>query len=232
MTTNKKLFETTAEQIVDLIRGENMEKGARLPIESKLADRFHVSRATIREAMKYLSAEGIVLVQQGRGTFVNNATGFRDDPLGIESIEKRMRLDQLLEARLLLEPQIAMSAAQRATEEDIKTLRALVEKLDTVDINDAEATELDIAFHESIARCTHNVILSRIVPSICESVKRTQQVLTDKDVGLKNAKMAHRQIFQAIEEHDGISARYNMEKHIQETIHFVRIDLDGEQGAN
>ena len=163
---------------------------------------------------------------------MNNATGFRDDPLGIESIEKRMRLDQLLEARLLLEPQIAMSAAQRATEEDIKTLRALVEKLDTVDINDAEATELDIAFHESIARCTHNVILSRIVPSICESVKRTQQVLTDKDVGLKNAKMAHRQIFQAIEEHDGISARYNMEKHIQETIHFVRIDLDGEQGAN
>lgn len=228
MTTNKKLFETTAEQIVDLIRNENLERGARLPVEQELADRFHVSRATIRESMKYLSAEGIVLIQQGRGTFVNSMAGFRDDPLGIENIEKRMRLDQLLEARLLLEPQIAMSAAQRATAKDIQKLRALVEKLDTVDINDAEATALDISFHESVALCTHNVILSRIVPSICESVKRTQQLLTDKAVGLKKAKAAHRQIFRAIEEHDAIAARFNMEKHIQETIQFVRIDLDGE----
>ena len=228
MSTNKKLFEITAEQIVELIRTENLEKGSRLPIEQELADRFHVSRATIREAMKYLSAEGIVLVQQGRGTFVNNMAGFRDDPLGIENIEKRMRLDQLLEARLLLEPQIAMSAAQRATPKDIQKLRALVEKLDMVDINDSDATGIDIAFHESVALCTHNVILARIVPSICESVKRTQQLLMDKAVGLKKAKAAHRQIFRAIEEHDAISARYTMEKHIQETIQFVRISLDEE----
>jgi DNA-binding FadR family transcriptional regulator len=223
---NKKRFEIVAGQIVDLIRGENLEKGARLPIEPELAMRFQVSRATIREAMKYLSAEGIVLVQQGRGTFVNSATGIRDDPLGIESLEKRMRLDQLLEARLLLEPQIAMSAAQRAAKADIEELRKLVEQLDTVDINDIASMSIDIAFHESVARCTHNEILSRIVPVICESVKRTQRLLTDKDIGLKKAKTAHRHIFCAIEAHDAISARYNMEKHIQETIQFIHISVD------
>jgi len=225
---SKKLFEIVAGQIVDLIRREELEKGARLPIEPELAARFHVSRATIREAMKCLSAEGIVVVQQGRGTFVNSATGIKDDPLGIESLEKRMRLDQLLEARLLLEPQIAMSAAQRATKADIAVLRKLVEQLETADINDIASMSIDIAFHESVARCTHNEILSRIVPAICESVKRTQQLLTDKDIGLKKAKVAHRQIFCAIEEHDAISARYTMEKHIQETIQFVRISLDEE----
>jgi len=232
LNTSRTLSEITAERIMEFIRDENLGKGMRLPIEPELATRFHVSRATIREAMKYLSAEGIVTVQQGRGTFVNNATRFRDDPLGIESIEKRMRLDQLLEARLLLEPQIAMSAAQRATEKDIQSLYVLVKKLEATDINDAEAMQIDVAFHESVALCTHNVILSKIIPPICESVKRTQQLLTDKDIGLKKAKTAHRLIFDAIEQHDVISARYAMEKHIQETIHFIRIDLDGEQHAS
>ena len=157
-----------------------MEKGARLPIESELADRFHVSRATIREAMKYLSAEGIVLVQQGRGTFVNKHNGISRRSARHRIHRKAHAAGPAAGKRVCCwKPQIAMSAAQRATEKDIKILRSLVEKLDTVDINNAEATEIDIAFHESIARCTHNVILSRIVPSICESVK-TDAAIADR----------------------------------------------------
>ena len=196
--------------------------GCKLPVENEMAREFSVGRSTVREAMKHLSAEGYVSIEQGRGTFVSKAYSKLNDPFGFGKIANETKFQQFLETRLLLEPQIAIAAVKKATDEDLQDLQENVEKYLAQTENTNYAMNLDVEFHKAVAACTHNQVLIQLVPLICETLQQTHEQISDKALGLARAKEVHKQIYQAIKERDPIGARYSMERHIQETIQLTK----------
>ena len=142
----------TAQKVKTMIIQREMKPGDRLPTEKELTEVFGVSRSTLREAMKYLRAENVVVIRQGSGTFVSAGTGIGEDPLGLHFTDQKYLIQNLFETRMLIEPQIAGLAVQRATPQDIKNLERLVAEMDQIQINSTATAEMDVQFHTAVAK--------------------------------------------------------------------------------
>lgn len=220
-TVKLKRSEEIARQIVLRIKDGEYMVGQKLPTEPQLSEAYDVGRSTVREAIKILSAEGIVRVRQGSGTFVNSVNDIREDPLGIVKLDSYDMLKQKLEARLLLEPQIALAAVRKATKEDIAKLEQLCEMYNSINGYGEDMLELDIEFHKTVAKCTHNEVLVRIIPLICDAVRDSETYMYDSKLSHTKARKAHQRIVEALKNRDAINVRYYMEQHIQETIQLM-----------
>ena len=147
--------------------------------------------------MKFLRAENVVVIRQGSGTFVSAGTGIGEDPLGLHFTNQEKLLENLFETRMLLEPEIAGLAAQRATPGDVKNLERMVWEMEKSEINSPAAAELDVQFHTAVAECTHNDVLVRVVPIIIESIRRSHGENHDDQDSFKRAKVCHAGICKA-----------------------------------
>lgn len=209
---------TTAQRVKLMIIRRGMKPGDRLPTENELAELFNVSRSTLREAMKFLRAENVVVIRQGSGTFVSAGTGIGEDPLGLHFTNQEELLKNLFETRMIIEPQIAGLAVQRATPQDIRNLEYLVHEMDAIQVNSTQTAELDIQFHTAVAECTHNDVLIRVVPIINEAIRRSHSDTKDNLESFRRAKRSHAGIYKAIATGDYMQAKYLTERHIWETL--------------
>ena len=130
----RNLAQQTADSLyARIVNGGAWGPGDRLPNENDLAEQLGVSRGTLREAIRLLTAQGILTAQKGRGTFVaENASlpgRFDLENLPVE----RSRLADLFEARLLLEPELAALACRRASREELARILALAEQVRRMD---------------------------------------------------------------------------------------------------
>lgn len=215
----------TAQKVKSMIIQREMKPGDRLPTELELVDQFGVSRSTLREAMKVLSAENVVVIRQGSGTFVSHGTGIGEDPLGLNFTNQNKLIKNLFETRMLIEPNIAALAAQRATPEDIRNLKSLVMEMDRAQVNSPGMAEMDVQFHTAVAECTHNDVLIRVVPIINESIRRSHVETHDDPESFKRAKRSHMGIYKAIAEGEYMNARFLAERHVWETLDDIK-DLE------
>ena len=219
--TNESLPVRTSRHIKRMIIEGDMKPGHRLPSESELMQMFGVSRSTIREAVKSLKAENILEVRRGSGTYVSESTGLASDPLGLDFVNQDQLVADLLEARLIIEPQIASIAVERATEANIAELTAIVERMKGVMVNDASAADMDVKFHTSIAKCTQNDVLIRIVPIINESIRLGYGKTVHVEGSFERAKACHRSIYEAIVHRNKLEAKIFTERHIWETMNDI-----------
>lgn len=215
----------TAQKVKTMIIQREMKPGDRLPTELELVDQFGVSRSTLREAMKVLRAENVVVIRQGSGTFVSHGTGIGEDPLGLNFTNQNKLIKNLFETRMLIEPNIAALAAQRATPEDIRNLKSLVMEMDRAQVNSPGMAEMDVQFHTAVAECTHNDVLIRVVPIINESIRRSHVETHDDPESFKRAKRSHMGIYKAIAEGEYMNARFLAERHVWETLEDIK-DLE------
>lgn len=212
----------TAQKIKMMIIQREMKPGDRLPTENELAQLFGVSRSTLREAMKFLRAENVVAIRQGSGTFVSAGTGIGEDPLGLHFTDQKNLLQNLFETRMLIEPQIAALAVQKATTQDIHNLERLIRQMDDIKVNSKETAEMDVQFHTAVAECTHNDVLIRVVPIINDSIRRSHFETHDNLESFKRAKRSHTGIYQAIASGNYMGAKYLSERHIWETLEDIK----------
>ena len=120
----KTLPERAADKIIDMIVENALKPGDRLPTELELLQYLNVGRSTVREAIKLLVSQNIIEVRRGSGTFVREQTGVMDDPLGFRFVQDKLKLGlDLCEIRIMIEPDMAALAAERATREDLEQLR-------------------------------------------------------------------------------------------------------------
>lgn len=213
---------STAQEIKKMIIQKEMKPNDRLPSEKELMEMFGISRSTLREAMKLLRAENVIDIKRGNGTFVSATTGVGEDPLGLHFTNQHYLVSNLLEARLLIEPQIAVLAVQRAEEENIKVLAEIIEKMKSAEVNDQLAAELDIRFHTAIAECTQNDVLIRIVPIINESIRQGHNETVGVIGSYERAKKSHIRIYEAIVNRDFMAAKYFSERHVWETLNDIK----------
>jgi GntR family transcriptional regulator, transcriptional repressor for pyruvate dehydrogenase complex len=129
----RKAYEQVADQLRELIMSGGLPPGQRLPNEAALAAQFGVSRPTIREALRELSAMSLIRTTKGAsgGSFVTVPTAdhiseFLSANIGLLSQADHVALDEFLEARKLLEVPAARLAARRRTDADLERLRGAI----------------------------------------------------------------------------------------------------------
>lgn len=198
-----------AERILD---GE-FPVGSWLPAERRLSEEMGVSRTVMREAMRHLQSEGLIRIQHGKGVLVvNEAHGSFGKAINRIIPDDVSRLRQLVEARLIVEPEVAALAALRAENVNVRELERIQALFAGVGDAD-EGVELDMAFHSEIARAAGNSIILMMLDA-CAQVSRKSRLLTLSAYPVSTAIDHHQGILEAIAEGKNKLARSRMKRHI------------------
>ena len=178
---NSQLGQPLSEQIAAHLRNMIFEQhrfnpGDRMPDERSLAKEIGVSRTSLREAIKILVANGVLVIRRGVGTFVSENPGKQEDPFGFAFEEdKKQLLSDWYQARLIIESAAMELAAENATDEELQKLDDLArhqsDLIDTLtdDSNSFSAfMSADQEFHKALAEATHSTVIVRILPPLFE----------------------------------------------------------------
>lgn len=210
---NRTLAERAAGDLISLIREKHYVPGDRLPTETELSERLGVGRNTVREAIRILGSRNIITVRQGSGTFLSEKQGVADDPFGFSLVENRRKLTRdLIQVRLILEPPIAALAAQNATEEEVESLREILLEIEGLIEKREDYAQKDVAFHEQIANCSHNSVMSNLVPVIGNGVAVFAREVQRTEY--KQTLISHRAIYEAIRDGRAVDAQQAMYFHL------------------
>jgi DNA-binding FadR family transcriptional regulator len=212
----RRLYRQIADQIAQLIASGEYRAGARLPAERELAASLGVSRASVREAIISLEMGGLVEVRVGSGIFVTA-------PASEPAVAKDAGPGpfELLQARKLIEGEIAAVAAAQAAPSDLEYLRQCVARM-VANVDDFAVREAsDRAFHLGIAKATGNGSLELAVAGLWEQRAelwgRLQQHFHTHDLARKTIR-DHLAILNAIAAHDPDAARSAMHRHIARVV--------------
>ena len=213
VTQTKTLAEQVADGIMNLIQETPYKAGDKLPTEKELCESTGAGRNTVREALKILASRNVLEIRQGAGTFVSEKQGIPDDPLGFSMVNDHVKLTKdLLQVRIMLEPQIAALAAQCAKEHEIRELEEILEEMEAAMKKREDYSELDTKFHTKIAQCTHNIVMENLLPVIGKGVavfaKEVAQTEYDRTW------ISHRKIFCYIRDHKPFEAEMEMQYHL------------------
>ena len=210
---HSSLSERAADQLNQLILDQDLHTGDKLPNEFELAERLNVGRGTVREAVKLLVSRNVLEIRRGRGTYVAEKPGQMVDPLGFAYADDQRKLAMdLMEIRMRMEPWIAALAAERITEEEKILLRERCEQVEYCIKNGIEHRDADIEMHRCLASCTHNTVITELIPIITYSVSYLTQLKEPKI--LETTIRTHRGFVEAVCRHDREAAVRFMEEHI------------------
>lgn len=194
-----------ASQLVELIELQKLVTGDKLPPERQLSDLLEVSRPSLREALHILQAQGLVQIKHGQGTFVQEPIVAQE--LRASMMSKAHGLNELFDAREVLEVPASKWAAQKATKEDIRLLRATLNQIDTVTAIDpidfVQLQSLDAKFHLTIVGIAENRFINQTL-NVLQDVMRMSMETTLRLPGRSDiSRREHTAIFDAIENGNG-----------------------------
>lgn len=189
--------------------------GTKLPPERDLAPRFGVSRSSLRHALKALEHMGVLYQRVGDGTYVRESCEeILSRPLELLILLDGITASELLETRLIVEPELAARAADRATSSDLERLNATIEDM-RKQKDQQKLTELDIAFHQGIFMASGNRLSQRIFPIIQRAMLRSMAI-TATLVDAEHTLSFHKPIYNALYRRKPAEAREKMIEHLQD----------------
>lgn len=211
-------YEQIVQQIEESVLKRELKPGDRLPAEHELAQKFGVSRAAVREAVRTLREKGLVEAYSGRGTFIRNATS----QAVRQSLDLMTRIGQtdgyahLAEVRAILEPELAALAAGRVDERHLAAMRKAYQVMErSLRIPDAYI-EADLDFHRALAEAVANPLILSLIDSIVGLLREQRLRIFYADRGPERGQFHHQRILQAIEERDAEKARAAMRAHLDQ----------------
>ena len=217
----KKISEEIVDQIKQLISKGELKPGDRIPSERELATMLGVSRPSVREAIMVLEAMGFLDSRQGGGTFVKALTESSImDPLA-KLVEQRdpELLRALAEVRMGLESWSAYLAGQRANAGDIAELHRLYAVMEKQASQGGWDPDVDAEFHYAITAASHNSLQMHVLDSIHSIFHTTIQVALkefyQKEGHVQLLLTHHREIMEAIADHQPELARQKMMEHLK-----------------
>lgn len=218
-----RLYEDIVTQIRERIAKGEFRPGDRLPPEREIAEKLGVSRASLREALRVLEVDGLIISRPGGGRFVRAA-----DPKmlfsasGVIPALERSAILDLLEAREVIECQIASLAAKRATPEEIAELRRILISINARMEEGETLLDLDTLFHKSLALASHNFVFVNWVALSLEILQDTRRKTLRTKERRERLLNELTRITEAVEAHNVRAAVEAMRLHI----HAVRTGLD------
>ncbi|MBI3779942.1 MAG: FadR family transcriptional regulator [candidate division NC10 bacterium] len=210
-----RIYEEIVRQIRTLISEGKLKSGDRLPPERELAERFKVSRPSVREALRTLESMGLIEIRLGEGTFVREiSVDSLVEPLALVILTQRAVVGELFEARRLLEPPIAGLAARRSTSEEIHEMTRILEEQAREITAGRTGLAQDAAFHAAIASSAHNRAITRIVHALIDLLTQSREESLQIPGRPRRSHQDHRRILKAIQRRDAASAQRAMLDHL------------------
>lgn len=215
-----KLSERTSDRLYEMIVDEGIYlPGSKLPNENELSEKLQVSRTTLREAISFLVAQGILEIQRGRGTFVvENLSGSSLDMTALANIRSRDRARDLFEMRLIFEPATVELACQRASDEELEQIRRKALRVETTAAEGGDWAAADQEFHLALIKASHNEYMRRLYPIINSAVNEILQIPNNRQEMLEIALSDNRLILEFLMTRDEEGARYAMAIHMKHLI--------------
>jgi len=222
----RKAYEQVADQLRELIMTGELAPGERLPNEALLAREFGVSRATIREALRVLAAQNLLRTAKGAGggsyvtvPSVRNISDFLRSNINLLTGNRDVTLEELIEARILLEVPAARLAAARRSEKDIERLRASI-PADSPRVDTREEFLHNAEFHTTLIECSRNTLLYIAAQPVFSAL---QTHLARSQLGRRFHVEIHRhhhRILAAIDAGDAGTAGAEMQAHLEFLVPF------------
>jgi GntR family transcriptional regulator, transcriptional repressor for pyruvate dehydrogenase complex len=197
-----------------------------LPSERSLQESYGVSRTVVREAIKLLAARGLVTIGSGQSAVVStNLTAPAIDALLLALHRSSVRLEDLLNTRLMLEPQIAALAAQHATPLQVRRLYDLTREMAALAQADqptraaSSSYDINARFHTLLAQASQNPVLEILIEVLVGIVWREQNTVDIEQPIENHSRTAaqHERIVRAVEARDAEEARQAMYEHLETT---------------
>ena len=225
---DKRLYHSVADQIKKLINDGAFPPGSRLPGERELAERFDVSRVTIREAEIALQALGYLQIKTGSGVYVLDVTEKQNGGL------PNITAFELTEARSLFESEAAALAARQIDDDALRRLDDLIVRMSSTDPADDEDSQLaDREFHQLIAVSSGNAAVQYVVEMLWKmrteipSIRDVHAAIcAQEDAGDRGSE--HADILDALKRRDSDAARTAMRDHFSRLLESM-IDITEEQ---
>ena len=204
--------ELIIQKIKRLLIERKLKPGDPLPSENQLTLTMGVSRGSIREAMKVLSAFGVVEIRRGDGTYIATSANPRIfDPLVLSLLVHNTDPEELIQLRALIELDVARTVIRNATDAQVAELRTVHERLALAiaegTSSDDELNGMDVAFHRTMARIAGNHLLENIYNFIIDLFAPT--------INARSGAHTHRRIVEAIERRDESLAEESEREHIE-----------------
>ena len=214
----RRLHRQVADQIRALIEAGELGHGAKLPAERDLAERFAVSRPTIREALIVLEVEGYIQIRMGSGIYVSQRPSHPAQVLPVDDNDSPF---EILQARSIIESAIAEEAARMATADGVARLDACLQQMENAIGDPVDMLVQDRAFHTAITDIIGNATLHRFTGQIFDRRMTPYfERLASHFEGPKTWRLAleeHRVIRDAIARNDTAAARDAMRRHLTQS---------------
>lgn len=218
MFSAKRLYQELGIKLKELLSSGRYPVGSRLPPERDIAEQFGVSRAVVREALIMLELENLIDVRKGSGVYVINT--INDDKAASKTTDDDIGPFELLQARQLLESNIAAFAATQLIKSDIADMmNALELEREALESGRTDYDD-DELFHMLIARATQNSVLESMVHDLW--VRRQNSPMWQKlhthivDQSYRHKWLEdHRKILLALQHRDPEGAKHAMWQHLE-----------------
>ena len=210
------LSQQTAERLYNQIVAEGrLSPGDKLPNEVDLSHELGVSRATLREAIRALTVQGVLEVQRGRGTFVSRQVAEIED-FGFGRLEE-------IRGRL---------ACVRATEQELAEILTQGERVAARIQAGEDRTQADLEFHGAIVRATHNAFMMRLLPIISQAVETAIGSAGEGQENLAQATLRdHALLLEFFARRDGVGAEHAMAIHMAHAMDEMGLEAGQHSGS-
>lgn len=217
------------EKILHDIERGRYTTGQSMPSEAELAEHYGVSRLTVREAVKYLAARGVLDVAHGRRNQLAHAETWSILDPDIAITRGKLTGDplawalELMEARTIVEVGAVALAARRISDNDLEQMKNLLAVMDSHDVEAVVAA--DMAFHRLIFDAAANEYITATYDSLETILRSIRQKTSSSAEVRQEAQHWHRAIYQALATRDEMAARVAMESHMVQTSEGIKKTL-------
>ncbi len=209
------LARAAIQRLLELIQGGSLAPGDLLPSQHELARQLGISRPVLREAMQGLATAGLIEIRPGSGCYVRDPDRLTDPDVMFETLTHETALEAL-EARMVVEVELAALAAARMTAADRGTIESVLARLRRGVARGQPTATITSDFHQALARAGHNTILYKMAHLLARSRRaqgvRVEHALPDIMAGEYDS---HRRLFEIVESGDPDAAREAMRQHLE-----------------
>lgn len=218
MAKKRNLVEQTALEILSRIgSSRQFQPGCQLPNENTLSVELGVSRTTLREAIRILTAQGVLTVRRGHGTFVCDEKSLPELSIGMPEFILT-QIKDLHEARLLFEPGAAAIACVRASDEQIAQILHYGQLTEQAIQGGRDRTEEDKNFHRAIITAAGNNFLIELWPIVEQAIEKTIKINQQDPLLSEYTSRDHALLMSFLEARDALGAKAAMQLHIVRAI--------------
>jgi len=209
------LIESVTEQLLALIRDGHLKPGDALPSERELMEQLHVGRSSVREALRNLATMRVIDVYAGRGAFVRAPLSADIIPnQALRALLHREAMMEIVEAREVLEVELAAMAAERAAEEDLANIAGILQAMEPAIGDLEESLALNARFHLAIGEAAHNQVLLKMLRSVRDYLDERLREVSQGEERMRDALADHHHIYDCIRSGDRACAADAMRQHL------------------